>query len=131
MDLLFPHHENEIAQTEAYTGKPFAKYWVHNGLLKLGEEKMSKSLGNLITIAEFLEEHDPQSLRLFVLLSGYRRPVTFTDESIGAAERGLERLRSALRPARSSGAGADADVIESLNAQVEKTRQGFYEGHGR
>jgi len=127
MDLLFPHHENEIAQTEAYTGKPFAKYWVHNGLLKLGEEKMSKSLGNLITIAEFLEEHDPQSLRLFVLLSGYRRPVTFTDESIGAAERGLERLRSALRPARSSGAGADADVIESLNAQVEKTRQGFYE----
>jgi cysteinyl-tRNA synthetase len=127
MDLLFPHHENEIAQTEAYTGKPFAKYWVHNGLLKLGEEKMSKSLGNLITIAEFLEQHDPQSLRLFVLLSGYRRPVTFTDESIGAAERGLERLRSALRPAKSSGADADTDVIESLNAQVEKTRQGFYQ----
>lgn len=127
MDLLFPHHENEIAQTEAYTGKPFARYWVHNGLLKLGEEKMSKSLGNLITIAEFLEQHDPQALRLFVLLSGYRRPVTFTDESIGAAEQGLKRLRSALRPAKSSGAEVDSHVIESLNAQVEKTRQGFYE----
>lgn len=127
MDLLFPHHENEIAQTEALTEKPFAKYWVHNGLLKLGEEKMSKSLGNLITIEEFLEQHDPQSLRLFVLLSGYRRPVTFTDESISAAERGLDRLRSALRPAKSSGAQADADVIQTLNAQVEQTRQGFFE----
>lgn len=127
MDLLFPHHENEIAQTEAYTEKPFAKYWVHNGLLKLGEEKMSKSLGNLITIQEFLEQHDPQSLRLFVLLSGYRRPVTFTRESINAAERGLERLRSALRPAKSSGSDADPDAADALNAQVEKTRRGFYE----
>lgn len=127
MDLLFPHHENEIAQTEAYTGKPFAKYWVHNGLLKLGEEKMSKSLGNLITIEEFLQQYDPQSLRLFVLLSGYRRPVTFTDESIGAAERGLDRLRSALRPAKASSAEADSQAVEALLSQVEKTRQGFYE----
>ncbi|RME45755.1 MAG: cysteine--tRNA ligase [Chloroflexi bacterium] len=128
MDLVFPHHENEIAQTEAYTGKPFAKYWVHNGLLKLGEEKMSKSLGNLITIKEFLEHHDPQSLRLFVLLSGYRRPVTFTEESINAAERGLERLRSALRPAKTtSNTEADPAAVQALNAQVEKTRKGFYE----
>jgi cysteinyl-tRNA synthetase len=126
LDLVFPHHENEIAQTEAYTGKPFARYWVHNGLLQLGEEKMSKSLGNLVTIQEFLAEHDPQSLRLFVLLSGYRRPVTYTDDSIAAAERGLERLQSALRPARTSGGGTNPDAVTSLNAQVEKTRQGFY-----
>lgn len=128
MDLVFPHHENEIAQSEAYTGAhPFAKYWVHNGLLQLGEEKMSKSLGNLITIREFLEEHDPQSLRLFVLLSGYRRPVTFTDESIQAAERGLERLRSALRPAKFSASEGDPQAIEALEAQIEETRRGFYE----
>lgn len=127
MDLLFPHHENEIAQTESYTGKPFAKYWVHNGLLRLGEEKMSKSLGNLITIKEFLEQHDPQSLRLFVLLSGYRRPVTYTEESISAAERGLERLRSALRPPKARGDHADQAAVEALKDQVEKTREGFYE----
>lgn len=128
MDLVFPHHENEIAQSEAYTdAQPFAKYWVHNGLLQLGEEKMSKSLGNLVTIREFLEEHDPQSLRLFVLLSGYRRPVTFTDESIDAAERGLARLRSALRPAKGSGDEAPTQASEALNAQAEKTRDGFYE----
>ena len=128
MDLIFPHHENEIAQTEAYTGKPpFARYWVHNGLLKLGEEKMSKSLGNLITIREYLEKHDPQALRLFVLSSGYRRPVTYTEESIAAAERGLERLRSALRPAKGGKEPPDPEAVAALNAQVEATRQGFYE----
>ncbi len=128
MDLIFPHHENEIAQSEAYTGKkPFAKYWIHNGLLKLGEEKMSKSLGNLITIREFLEEHDPQALRLFVLSSGYRRPATYTEESIAAAERGLERLRSALRPPHPGDEEPDPEAVAALNAQVEATRKGFYE----
>lgn len=130
MDLVFPHHENEIAQAEAYTGtKPFARYWVHNGLLQLGEEKMSKSLGNLVTISEFLEDHDPQSLRLFVLLSGYRRPVTYTDESIQAAERGLDRLRSALRPANpgSASRATTEEAVSALGAQAEATRRGFYE----
>ncbi len=121
-DLIFPHHENEIAQTEAFTGRrPFVKYWLHNGLLQLGEEKMSKSLGNLITVQEFLEEHEPDVLRLFVLSSHYRRPLTYTREAIGAAERGLGRLRSALRPPHADSA-SDGDPLREAARQ---TRQRF------
>jgi len=94
-DLIFPHHENEIAQSEAFTGiQPFVKYWMHNGLLQLGEAKMSKSLGNLITVKESLERHTPDAIRLFILSSHYRSPLTVTDEGWEAAERGVERLRS-------------------------------------
>ncbi len=98
-DLVFPHHENEIAQTESLTGKFFARYWVHNGMLQLSGEKMSKSLGNLVTIRDFLAQHEADVLRLMVLNSSYRNPLAFSDEVISQAERGLERLRSALRPA--------------------------------
>ena len=95
-DLVFPHHENEIAQSEAFTGTaPFIKYWLHNGLLQLGEEKMSKSLGNLITVAEALERWSADTLRLFVLSSHYRSPLTYTEEGLEAAGRGVERLRLA------------------------------------
>jgi cysteinyl-tRNA synthetase len=121
-DLVFPHHENEIAQTESYTGKSFATYWVHNGMLQLSGEKMSKSLGNLITVEDFLEEHDADVLRMLVLNTSYRSPLTFNDESIGHAERALERLHSALRPAN---AGSDGDMTENLSQQIEATRQGF------
>ncbi|MEN8198367.1 MAG: class I tRNA ligase family protein, partial [Pseudomonadota bacterium] len=85
VDLLFPHHENEIAQTESLTGKSFARYWVHNGMLQLSGEKMSKSLGNLVSIEEFLNEYEPDVLRLMVLNSSYRSPLTFNDETIGHA----------------------------------------------
>jgi len=96
-DLVFPHHENEIAQSEAYTGKhPFARFWMHNGLLQLGEEKMSKSLGNLVTVAEALERHSPDAWRLFFLGSHYRSPLVYTEENLIATERGAERLRNAL-----------------------------------
>jgi cysteinyl-tRNA synthetase len=95
-DLIFPHHTNEIAQTEAYTGKPpFARIWMHNALLQLGEEKMSKSLGNLVTIAEALEKFGPDALRIFVINSHYRSPVTYTDEALEAAKAGADRLREA------------------------------------
>ncbi len=95
-DLVFPHHENEIAQSESFTGrKPFVKYWLHNGLLRLGEEKMSKSLGNLITIKEALPKYSADAIRLFVLSSHYRSPLTYSEEALGAAERGVERLRQA------------------------------------
>lgn len=104
-DLIFPHHENEIAQTESLTGKPFARYWVHNGMLNIGGEKMSKSTGNMITIDEFLASHPAEALRYLVLNSGYRNPLMFTDETVENAERGLERLRSALRPALPGAAG--------------------------
>ncbi len=95
-DLIFPHHENEIAQSEAFTGvSPFARHWLHNGLMQLGEEKMSKSLGNLITVKEALERYSADAIRLFVLSSHYRSPLTYTEEGLEAAERGVERLRLA------------------------------------
>ena len=96
-DLVFPHHENEIAQSEAFTGRsPFARYWVHNGLLNLGEDKMSKSLGNLVSVEDALERHDPDSLRLYFLSSHYRSPLQFTEEGCAAMSRSTERLRHAL-----------------------------------
>ncbi|APV43482.1 cysteinyl-tRNA synthetase [Dehalogenimonas formicexedens] len=99
-DLIFPHHENEIAQTESFTGKkPFVRYWLHNGLLQLGGEKMSKSIGNLITIKDFLSKNSSDALRIFVLGSNYRSPLTFSAEVIEAAEKGAQRLSQALQSA--------------------------------
>ncbi len=92
-DLVFPHHENEIVQSESFTGKkPFVKYWMHNGLLQMGADKMSKSLGNLITIREALQKYGTDAIRIFILSSYYRSPLTYTEEAIEAAERGAERL---------------------------------------
>jgi cysteinyl-tRNA synthetase len=97
-DLIFPHHENEIAQTEAHTGKaPFVRYWVHNAWVKAGEEKMSKSLGNFVTIGDALERWPPDAVRLWVLTSHYRTPLTYRDEALAAAKAGAERLRLAAR----------------------------------
>ena len=95
-DLIFPHHENEIVQSESFTGaKPFAKYWLHNGLVQLGEDKMSKSTGKLITIKEALEKYSPDAIRIFILSSHYRSPLTYSEEALEAAERGAERLSQA------------------------------------
>ena len=106
-DLVFPHHENEIAQSEAFTGvSPFARYWMHNGLMQLGEEKMSKSLGNLITVKEALERYSADAIRLFVLSSHYRSPLTYTEDGLEAAHRGSVRLRLAAH--RESGDGPPA-----------------------
>ncbi|MBN1188811.1 MAG: cysteine--tRNA ligase [Dehalococcoidales bacterium] len=97
-DLVFPHHENEIAQSEGYTGKaPFVKYWMHNGFLQIGQEKMSKSLGNMLTIKSVLARHSPDAVRIFILSSHYRSPLTFTWEGLEAAEKGAERLARAVR----------------------------------
>jgi len=105
-DLIFPHHENEIAQSEAALGRePFARYWLHNGLLQLGGEKMSKSLGNFVRIRELLDRGLAPAFRLMVLQSHYRAPLTFTEEGLLAAERGLDRLRLAADP----NAGADGE----------------------
>jgi cysteinyl-tRNA synthetase len=125
-DLVFPHHENEIAQTESVTGKTFARYWVHNGMMQLAGEKMSKSLGNLVTIEQFLAEHEGDALRMMILNSSYRNPLTFGDDIIAQAERALERLRLALRPV-SGGTVASGEAVDALNKQVEATRQGFME----
>jgi len=111
-DVVFPHHENEIAQTESFTGKkPFVKYWMHNGLLRLGEEKMSKSLGNLITIREALSRHSADALRIFVLSSYYRAPITFTEEALEAAEKGADRLRQvAQSESKGKKSGGQIDI---------------------
>ncbi|MEI6135086.1 MAG: cysteine--tRNA ligase [Desulfomonile sp.] len=95
-DLTFPHHENEIAQSEAATGEPFAKYWIHNGFVNIRSEKMSKSLGNVLNIRDILKATHPETLRLFLLSSHYRSPLDFSDTSIKEASVGLERLYAAL-----------------------------------
>ena len=106
-DLIFPHHENEIAQAEAFTGvAPFVKYWLHNGLMQLGEEKMSKSLGNLITVKEALERYSADAIRLFVVSSHYRSPLTYSEEGLEASHRGAVRLRLAAH--RQGGDGTAA-----------------------
>ena len=125
-DLVFPHHENEIAQTESVTGKTFARYWVHNGMMQLAGEKMSKSLGNLVTIDDFLAAHEGDVLRMMILNSSYRNPLTFGEDVIAQAERALERLRLGLRPV-SGGTLTAGGAVESLSQQVETTRQGFVE----
>ncbi len=91
-DLIFPHHENEIAQSEAYTGKPFAKYWVHNGFITLDKEKMSKSLGNFFTIKQILSKFDAEAIRFFLLSTHYRSPIEFSDEQLREAESSIDRF---------------------------------------
>ena len=117
-DLIFPHHENEIAQSESFTGVvPFVRYWMHNGLLQLGGEKMSKSLGVLVTVKEVLQRFSPDAVRLFILSSHYRSPLSFSEEGLEAAEKGVERLRLA---ARVDGGTDSAEAID-----VAAFRQGF------
>ncbi len=93
-DLIFPHHECEIAQSEGATGKTFARYWIHNGFVNMGSEKMSKSLGNTLTIRELVKRHDPEALRLYLLGTHYRHPLEWSDERVGEAARALSRLRA-------------------------------------
>jgi cysteinyl-tRNA synthetase len=105
-DLIFPHHENEIAQTEAYTdAMPFVRYWLHNAWVKMGDEKMSKSLGNFVTIRDALDKVGGDALRLWILTSHYRKPLTFSEETLDAAKHGADRLRTAARVPSAEGDG--------------------------
>jgi cysteinyl-tRNA synthetase len=125
-DLVFPHHENEIAQAESYTGKaPFARYWVHNGLLRPSEdqEKMTRHLGNFVSCQAALERYPPDAIRLFILSSHYRSPLTWSDEGVLAAERGLERLRVAVREMEAGESGESDGLLEA----AEEARRGFME----
>ncbi|MHB8779137.1 MAG: cysteine--tRNA ligase [Anaerolineales bacterium] len=130
-DLIFPHHENEIAQTESYTGREFARYWVHNGMLQLGGEKMSKSLGNIVSIKEFLSQREADVMRMLVLNGSYRAPLLFNDDTLDAAQKNVERLKSALRPARASqsevegASGLAADAIAALASASESAKTNF------
>jgi len=96
-DLIFPHHENEIAQSEGATGRPFVKYWVHNGFVNIDKEKMSKTLGNFFTIKEILERYHPEVIRLFLLSNHYRSPVDFSDKNIEETKKGLDRIYTTLK----------------------------------
>lgn len=125
-DLIFPHHENEIAQSESATGETFARFWVHNGMLQMrganGEtEKMSKSLGNVVTINAFLRDHQPDALRMLVLGSSYRAPLLYDAALVAETERKLERLRGALKPATGSAPGD----VAALHAASAEARQRF------
>ena len=102
-DLIFPHHECEIAQTEAVTGKPFSRYWVHNGMVNLGSEKMSKSLGNTLLIREMVKRHTPDALRFWILGTHYRNPLEFAEERLGEAARALERVWGPVIESRKHG----------------------------
>ncbi|MGD8633317.1 MAG: cysteine--tRNA ligase [Anaerolineales bacterium] len=123
-DLIFPHHENEIAQSESYTGKRFAKYWVHNGMMQLSGAAMSKSTGNVLSADAFLEDHEPDALRLLILNASYRSPITFNEEVVEQAEAGLARLRGALRPAIPEG-DAGSTAAAELRSAAEKASQEF------
>ena len=124
-DLIFPHHENEIAQSESFTGKQFARYWIHNGMLQLSGEKMSKSIGNLVTIEEFLSNHPADVLRMLVLNSGYRNPLSYSEDILTQAERAIDRLRSGLKPALPGAKGAAEASLSSLASQVQSSEAGF------
>ena len=127
-DLVFPHHENEIAQSEAATGKQFVRYWIHNGFVKINDEKMSKSLGNFFTIREVLgmysysREISGEMLRYFMLLTHYRQPIQFSDAAISEAKTGLDRFYNLFRKFEDSSPGKAliSDILPVLEAAREK-----------
>jgi cysteinyl-tRNA synthetase len=90
LDLQFPHHENELAQSESYTGKPFARYWMHNGLLRMGHAKMAGSVGNVINVVDLLKQHHPETVRLLLLGTHYRSPIEYNEDRLGEVRRSLE-----------------------------------------
>ena len=134
-DLVFPHHENEIAQSEAAFGVPFVRYWLHNGFVNINNEKMSKSLGNFFTIRDVLRTVHPEALRLFVLSKHYRSPVDYCDETVAEAERGLERLYGTLdavtqrapaqdgEPNEKALKGQDAELYDEIAALPDVFRE--------
>jgi cysteinyl-tRNA synthetase len=114
-DLVFPHHENEMAQSECYTGvEPFVRIWMHNGFLQLGADKMSKSLGNLVTVKQALERNSADAIRLFIISSYYRMPLRYSVEALDAAETGAERMRQASKAeGKAGGAPLDASPFKA------------------
>ena len=144
-DLTFPHHENEIAQSEAATGKPFVRYWIHNGFVNINKEKMSKSLGNILTIKEILKEWHAEVLRLFFLSHHYRSPVDYSEDSFLEAKSGLDRFYMTLNviqeelkkplistpslpsPSKGEGMGGGLPVVENCRKAIESFQGKFEE----
>ncbi len=142
-DLVFPHHENEIAQSEAATGKPFVRYWVHNGFVNINKEKMSKSLGNILTLKEIFKDWLPEAIRLFLLSSHYRSPVDFSFDSLSEAKSALDRFYASLKaiqdelkkstsphapsPSRAEGMGERESAIKDARQILESFPARFEE----
>ncbi len=118
MDLMFPHHENEIAQSEAATGQPFVNVWMHNGYVQIDEQKMSKSLGNFFTVREVLKRYRPEVVRFFILSSHYRSPLNYSDQNLDNARATLDGLYQALRGLGPAKGHADDDYSARLAAAM-------------
>ncbi|MBI3754670.1 MAG: cysteine--tRNA ligase [Deltaproteobacteria bacterium] len=120
-DLIFPHHENEIAQSEAATGKPFVRYWLHNGFVNIEKEKMSKSLGNILTIRDALKNYSAEAIRLFLLSSHYRSPIDYSQEALRNAEADLDRFYTTVgRMERDWPDVANAPIPEEVKQEILK-----------
>ncbi len=128
LDLIFPHHENEIAQSEAYSGQPFVRYWIHNGFVNINKEKMSKSLGNILTIREICQKYHPEALKLFILSHHYRSPMDFDYEKITEAETALKRLYLSLKnwnDKLTQYGECSKDIDEHIKAQLDSIEKAF------
>ncbi len=125
-DLIFPHHENEIAQSEGATGKPLAQYWVHNGFVNINKEKMSKSLGNILSIKEILNRYHPEIIRLFLLSNHYRSPIDFSDRNLAEAKMSMDRFYSTLRRMDEwegkGSEGGERSLKEGVRKAIEEVR---------
>ncbi len=126
IDLIFPHHENEIAQCEGATGKPFVKYWMHNGFLNIEGEKMSKSLGNFFTARDIMDKYHPAVIRMFFLLKHYRSPISFSEDRIREAQQALERIITTMQNIETElGTSEPADAKIVLEESINEMKQEF------
>jgi cysteinyl-tRNA synthetase len=119
-DLQFPHHENEIAQSEAATGEKFVNYWMHNGFVRIDDEKMSKSLGNFFTIREVLKQYRAEEVRYFILASHYRSPLNYADSLLDSAQSALARLYTSLRDIEITEGDYDAESLRHFNDAMDE-----------
>jgi len=125
-DLIFPHHENEVAQSEGLTGKPFAKYWVHNGLLTINGQKMAKSLGNFITVEDLANKYLKEDIKMFFLMTHYSSPIDFSDEKVAEAHKAMNKIRQVIIDAQEIGAlpgdgkGPQEEWVASFRTQIKE-----------
>lgn len=122
-DLIFPHHENEIAQSEVYTGEKFVNFWIHNAFVTINQVKMSKSLGNFYTIQQILQKYTPETLRYFLISTHYRKPIDFDEENLNLAGRSLEKFYIALEFSRDAQLEANNDFSDTVSNQLEEIIQ--------
>lgn len=125
-DLIFPHHENEIAQSEAYSGKQFVRYWLHNGFVTIKEEKMSKSLGNIVSVEDLLQEYSPETLRYFLVASHYRKPIDFDEDALEEARKAVTRLLNTVDLVKEAVKGGQGDLAGEPFS-IDEYRERFQE----